>query len=170
MKRREPSKEEILLWRAVTGRDRKLRAELPLDEEIPSMEPATSGTAAKKGPPSTPPKRENSLPPLAPLPVREAKKRLKGHAEIEATLDLHGLGRTQAYERLAQFLAACRRRGLRHVLVITGKGRSGEGVLRASLPHWLNEPGLRHHVAAIAAARPEKGGSGALHVLLRRAI
>jgi len=43
------------------------------------------------------------------------------------------------------------------------------GILKAAVPRWLGEPDLRRHVLAIAPARPEAGGSGALYVLLRRA-
>jgi DNA-nicking Smr family endonuclease len=54
------------------------------------------------------------------------------------------------------------------VLVITGHGRIGGGVLKSAVPRWLHEPELRRHVLAIAPARPQHGGAGALYVLLRR--
>jgi len=54
------------------------------------------------------------------------------------------------------------------LLVITGKGRGGEGALRRLVPHWLagGEHGSR--VLRATAARPQHGGEGALYVLLRR--
>ena len=167
MARRELTPEEKLLWRTVTSRDKKLRPEAPVEESEVSALPAPRPPKKPASAPALPPKPK-ALPPLAPLSAREAKKRLKPFAEIEATLDLHGLGRSEAYERLLRFLAASCKKHLRHVLIITGKGRTGEGILRTALPHWLNEPKLREHVAAIAPARAEKGGSGALHVLLRK--
>jgi DNA-nicking Smr family endonuclease len=75
------------------------------------------------------------------------------------------------------------------VLVITGKGASGErpadrfnggydtglpgatrrGVLRRSVPLWLDEPELRAIVISYAAAGARHGGDGALYVRLRKA-
>ena len=87
---------------------------------------------------------------------------------LEATLDLHGMGKIEAYGQVQSFIQQQVRKARRHVLIITGKGRGGqEGVLRSNLPHWLNEPALRPLIAAMITARPEKGGAGALHVLLK---
>jgi DNA-nicking Smr family endonuclease len=74
-----------------------------------------------------------------------------------------------AYEAVQDFIDRAHRAGARHVLIITGKGRSSEGILRAQLPHWLNEPGLRRMVVGIAQASPNRGGSGVFHVVLKRA-
>ena len=38
------------------------------------------------------------------------------------------------------------------------------------LPRWLHEPDLRRDVLAIAPARPQHGGSGALYLLLRKPL
>jgi len=56
------------------------------------------------------------------------------------------------------------------VLVITGRGlgQSGPGVLKSSVPRWLEESELRRHVLAIATAQPHHGGPGATYLLLRR--
>ena len=60
-------------------------------------------------------------------------------------------------------------RGLRTVLIVTGKGRrDGVGVLKSALPRWLNETPLPPFVLALSQARPEHGGTGALYVLLKR--
>jgi DNA-nicking Smr family endonuclease len=54
------------------------------------------------------------------------------------------------------------------VVIITGKGRgTAMGVLRTALPDWLNEPRLRPLISTITHARPEKGGEGVTHVLLK---
>ncbi len=79
-----------------------------------------------------------------------------------------------AHAALAAFVRRARTAGRRCVLVITGKGgRAGAdgaptGVLRANVPRWLNEPGLRAGVLALAPARPRHGGAGALYVFLKR--
>jgi DNA-nicking Smr family endonuclease len=55
-------------------------------------------------------------------------------------------------------------------LVITGHGRSSGGILKSAVPRWLHEPDLRRDVLAIAPARPQHGGAGALYLLLRRSL
>jgi DNA-nicking Smr family endonuclease len=40
--------------------------------------------------------------------------------------------------------------------------------LKHAVPRWLNEPDLRRHLLAIAPARPQHGGHGALYLLLRK--
>ena len=56
----------------------------------------------------------------------------------------------------------------RLILVITGKGHGGDGVLRRRAPEWLSEPPLRAVIAALDAAHFRHGGDGALYVALKR--
>ena len=58
--------------------------------------------------------------------------------------------------------------GARAVLVITGRGKVGGGVLRRRLPDWLAEPPLRAVVAGLAVAHRRHGGEGAFYVALKR--
>ena len=76
--------------------------------------------------------------------------------------------REQAHPALNQFLAASQAAGRRTVLVITGKGGSGSGILKQAVPRWLHEGSNRDRVLAYLPARPQHGGEGALYVLLRR--
>jgi DNA-nicking Smr family endonuclease len=103
---------------------------------------------------------------------RTAARFKRGLMPIEATLDLHGHTRDSAQSALTAFLQAHQAAGRRCVLVITGKGLKGEnwspGVLRESVPGWLNAPPLRGIVLSFAYAQPQHGGSGALYVLLKR--
>ena len=91
-----------------------------------------------------------------------------GRVEVEARIDLHGLTGARARRDLLAFLHRARANGLRRVLVITGKGSRGDGVLRQEVPRWLNEPANRARVIAFSHAIPPDGGEGALYVLLRR--
>jgi DNA-nicking Smr family endonuclease len=125
-------------------------------------------------PPSAP--RGTAAPAVAPPPLdrfagidRATAERLKrGQMAIEARLDLHGMTQEEAHRALAGFIVRSRAGSRRCVLVITGRGVAGGGVLRAAVPRWLAEPPLRPHLLAIAPAQPRDGGGGALYVLLRR--
>ena len=92
----------------------------------------------------------------------------QGQVTIEACLDLHGLTAAQAERRLARFVDQAVHTGFRCVLVITGKGSEGKGVLRRLVPLWLKTPPLSDQVLAISQARQADGGGGALYVMLRR--
>lgn len=116
--------------------------------------------------------KKAAAPPAHPglgLDRRSDLKLKRGRMEIEDRLDLHGLNRAQAYERLQRFIIRAQARELRCVLVITGKGRAGtEGVLKREVPEWLSEAPLRDLVLRFYRAQPQDGGSGALYILLRR--
>lgn len=100
---------------------------------------------------------------------RSSTKRLtQGRYEIDDTLDLHGMTQAAAHAKLRQFIVQAANRGDRTVLVITGKGAAGQGVLRQQVPIWLKEQDLSPYVIAIAQASGKDGGGGALYIRLRR--
>lgn len=107
-------------------------------------------------------------PDFAGIDRRTAERLRRGHYPIEARLDLHGMTQDEAHRTLSSFIAGGRAAGTRCVLVITGHGRVGGGVLKTHLPRWLAEPALRRDILALAPARPQHGGIGAFYVLLRR--
>jgi len=112
-----------------------------------------------------------SLPPLerfAGLDRATAERLKRGKLAIEARLDLHGLTQDEAHRAVSGFVGGSRAAGLRCVLVITGRGAVGGGILRQAVPRWLDEPGLRRHLLAMVPAQPRDGGGGALYLLLRR--
>ena len=88
--------------------------------------------------------------------------------DIGARLDLHGLGQDRARAVLESFLASAFDNGWRAVLVITGKGVQGDGILKRRTPEWLAAPHLAHIVAGISDAARHHGGEGALYVALKR--
>lgn len=170
MKQRLPTPEECALWLENNRHTAPAR-----DTLIPNVDVAVvaeSQAAATVAAPLFFPLKKAAAKPTNPAPLiilseRKAARRIAA-GSIDATLDLHGMTRLTACAQVQAFLQDQVRRRHRHVLIITGKGRGGEaGVLRSSLPHWLNEPPLRSLISAMAAARPEKGGAGALHVLLK---
>lgn len=123
----------------------------------------------------------NSPPPLAQFDDRQRRKLAKDADLIEARLDLHGMRQVEAHGALRAFLRSSAARGVRHALVITGKGApeghlrdymqgEGRGVLRRLVPLWLGEPELRGVVVSYTAAHARHGGEGALYVRLRKAL
>jgi DNA-nicking Smr family endonuclease len=87
---------------------------------------------------------------------------------IAARLDLHGLDQDRARAVLHAFLHAAVANNARAVLVITGKGRVGVGVLKARVPEWLMDPAVRPLIAGVSQADRRHGGDGALYVALKR--
>jgi DNA-nicking Smr family endonuclease len=142
------------------------RAPLP---ETPKTEPDPGAPAAllpvsalkPKKPPA--PRRD----PDAIEPNR--KKRIVRDPEaIGARIDLHGLDQDRARVALHDFIARAHADGARAVLVITGKGTLGDGVLRRRVPEWLAEAPSRVLVAGLSLADRRHGGEGALYVALKR--
>lgn len=91
----------------------------------------------------------------------------RGQMEIQARLDLHGHTQDTAHRELVDFLLHEADMGARCVLVITGKGRMGAGVLRSRLSDWIGDPALRAIIAGHAKAHPRHGGEGATYIFLR---
>jgi len=91
-----------------------------------------------------------------------------GRDVVDGRLDLHGLTQDQAKAALAAFVLRGHAEGRRAILVITGKGLQGEGVLRRRVPQWLAEAPLRPLVAGLSEAHRRHGGAGALYVALKR--
>jgi len=111
---------------------------------------------------------DGAVPGLSPKIMRRLKR---GQFPVQAHVDLHGLTRQEAEERVKAFLLESRRGGLRCVLIVHGRGlNSPESfpVLKDSIPLWLNRGFARRIVLAFATARPYDGGTGAIYVLLRR--
>ena len=66
------------------------------------------------------------------------------------------------------FVLRAWRDGYRAVLVITGKGLRGDGILKRMTPEWLSAPHLREAVAGISESHRRHGGEGALYIALKR--
>jgi len=95
------------------------------------------------------------------------RKLRRGVWAIQGQLDLHGLRRDAARERLAEFVRESVRDGRRCVRVIHGKGNGSPGrepVLKSRVKSWLVQ---KNDVIAFVQARASDGGHGALLVLLR---
>ncbi len=88
-----------------------------------------------------------------------------GQYNAEAFLDLHGKTSDEARESLSGFLLQCQEKGLRHIMIIHGKGRHDKApILKNKLNHWLRQT---PQVIAFCTATLKDGGTGAMYVLLR---
>jgi DNA-nicking Smr family endonuclease len=99
------------------------------------------------------------------LQDKKLRKLRSGQYNVEATLDLHGLTAAEAKESLNHFLRRCQQSGVRHVLIIHGKGRSDtQPVLKNKLNNWLRQT---NQIVAFCSAAAKDGHSGAMYVLLK---
>ncbi|SON53549.1 DNA mismatch repair protein MutS [Hartmannibacter diazotrophicus] len=193
-RRRGLSEEEQRLWTAVKQTVKPMHPEARQPEPPPvpvedAPESAAAGrdrlkssTAGSSPKPPTPqkPAVKPALPPLQPVARKTRQKLVRDPQLIEARIDLHGLTQADAHHRLVGFLHTAQARGLKVVLVITGKGGTPyhgftglhlpeRGVLRRVVPQWLALPDLRRIVHGYEEAHVSHGGAGALYVFLRRA-
>jgi len=160
-----------------------VKAGVPRPKQAAESErPLVKSRAAHAQPPSvSPAKPQAAKTPELQLFDRNSVRKLRGgRAEIEARVDLHGMRQDEAHAELRRFLFSCQRRGLRFVLVITGKGKTNggsyseeiysereRGVLKRNVPRWLDEPELRSIVVSFTVAAIQHGGEGAIYVHLR---
>ena len=123
---------------------------------------ATSAVSAKTPPAPAPRSVPEELEP------RRQRRLSRERDPIEATIDLHGFGRFEAEDQLRAFLSQSQARGFKAVLVVTGQGRRGGGIIRASIHEWLQGHALRGVVSGFAMAHRRHGGDGAIYVTLKR--
>jgi DNA-nicking Smr family endonuclease len=172
------------LWGRIRKTVTPLKGKAVVDEEletwmehVTAAEPAAPQAVNVPVFPATPVKP--FLPPYVPpvsqktsgAPVLDditMKKLRKGRLEIDARIDLHGMTEHAAHDALLRFIKQARREDARIVLIITGKGKGGEGVLRRSVPLWFAEAAFKPLVGGWRKAHPAHGGEGALYVRLRR--
>ena len=83
-------------------------------------------------------------------------------------MDLHGFTENEAKNKLKNFIIQSVEEKKRLVLVITGKGKDNEGVIKKNIIHWLNIKELRSKILAVNYASNMHGGSGALYIFLKK--
>lgn len=176
------SAEDRRIWARVSGSvtPARVRKALRITVEPPAVVPVkdarampprpSGGSPASRSPSRTPalPSRAPAHSGPEPLEPRRQRRLSRERDPIEASIDLHGFGRFEAEDRLRTFLNQAQARGLRAVLVITGQGRRGGGVIRASIQEWLQAHALRGVVSGFSPAHRRHGGDGAFYVTLRR--
>ena len=183
--------EEARLWSVVASTVRRVRPEPPAApaDAAPAAPaaPARLHAPARRPPPrptaeslaalvsagvgarTTPRPPPRAAPPdPGPIEPNRFRRIARAREPIGARLDLHGHDQDRARAALHTFVLNAQADGLRAVLVITGKGRTGAGVLRIRVPEWLAEAPARGAVAGVSPAEARHGGDGALYVALKR--
>ena len=134
----------------------------------PSQVAAKTETAARIAPPKTAPRPPKPRVGVDGIEPNRRHRIAREREDIGGRLDLHGLDQQRARAVLEGFLTSAWNDGWRAVLVITGKGVQGDGILKRRTPEWLAAPHLAHMVAGISDAARHHGGAGALYVALKR--
>ena len=173
------------LWAKVAGtasplkRGRDAPTQKPAKIAAPLAKAKLQRPAPAPAPAPKPAPKPAHVPRAAPLDRQTSRQLDKGRLEVEARLDLHGMRQRDAHAQLRRFLKTAQARGLRHVLVITGKGaeqaatrsfyeEDERGVLRNAVPHWLSDPEFASLVVSFSQAPRRLGGEGALYVRVRK--
>ncbi|APX22684.1 MAG: DNA mismatch repair protein MutS [Rhodobacteraceae bacterium] len=193
MSRRRLRPDELELWRQVAQTAERLPGrnaapppkdrEAPLRKSPPPRDPLPSFDIGSAKAPA-PEKRDykgTTAERLSGEPVRMDSKNFtrmkRGKLVPEARIDLHGMTLDQAHPTLVRFILTSQMRGLRLVLVITGKGTREDphdpmprrrGILKTQVPQWLRLPGVSQAVLQISEAHQRHGGTGAYYVYLRK--
>jgi DNA-nicking Smr family endonuclease len=171
--------DDRILWGKVARSTRPMPGRMKSIEEFEAeLEAREAESEAPKAPPmkaaamteasAEPPKKPSGRHQPLERPVK--RKLAKGRLELEARIDLHGLFQSEAHTLLHSFILRAHERGLRHVLVITGKGSSmgSEGALKRAVPMWFSKPEFRHLISSYETSAQNHGGEGALYVRLSK--
>ncbi|WP_199553945.1 Smr/MutS family protein [Sandaracinobacteroides hominis] len=178
--------DEQALWNRVIATVTPLEPQKAAAEVEPTPLPATRPPLRKEAgprrlkPQAVPPKPAPTTPTES-LDASWDRRLASGRLEPEMTIDLHGLSRDMARHLLYRRVHDAEARGIRTILVITGKGhmpgpspadlmegRPARGAIRADFPRWLGEDALSGRIAAVRRAHPKHGGAGAAYLILKR--
>ncbi len=167
--------EDRILWEKVARSTKPLAGrELPdisMLPQDPGPAKAAQDAITHQSAPEQPPRSKGKNRPHPDrLDENTHRKLAKGRLALSGRIDLHGLNQGEAHGLLHSFLYRAHAHGLRHVLVITGKGSSlgSDGILRQAVPHWFATPSFRTLVSAWEFSHQSHGGAGAIYVRLRR--
>ncbi|NJS40538.1 MAG: DNA mismatch repair protein MutS [Rhodobacteraceae bacterium] len=180
-RRRTLRPEEEDLWRSVARTARPLHDHPIFHKavEAPPVDPAPLTHAKPRLPAFTLGEKvrateRHDLAPSLPQALGQAPLQMdakthgrmtRGKLAPEARIDLHGLTLAEAHPELIRFILNAHGAGLRLVLVITGKGKEGQGILRRNFLLWLESPPARRLVSGYAESHPKHGGAGAFYVV-----
>lgn len=85
---------------------------------------------------------------------------------LPTTLDLHGFTLAEAHKIFLLFLNKHAELGTKSIIVITGRGKEGSGLLKSEFPLWLENPSVKGIIKSNNA--PERQGGGAFEIMLKQ--
>ena len=91
-------------------------------------------------------------------------------AEVQPTLDLHGLSVKESLIMTERFVATSFRAGISPIRIVYGKGLNspeGRGVLREVIPRWCEKEG-KNWIASYQREVDLKGGDGSILLYLKK--
>lgn len=168
-----PDADDVALFRESVGPVRRVEdprpAGLPASGRKARPKPRSSPIAGPADPSFTLVEAGERLSYLRPgLQNRVLRELRRGRWPVEDEIHLRGMRAAEALRAAGDFIKDARNEGVLCVRIVHGKGHGsddGRPVIKGEIDHWLR----RHDaVDAFCSARDTDGGSGALHVLLRR--
>lgn len=103
---------------------------------------------------------------------RKLDKKLKsGNFIPDMIIDFHGMTLENAFNFLIYNIEEAYRKGLRFLLIITGKGKGtkeGKDSIKSQIEHWMKHPNISSKVVKYVDAQAKDGGKGALYVLIKK--
>lgn len=167
----EFNKEDLKAWlEAIKDLDRLFnKASLPIPN-LPKLQPnEIILPSKKKHATSSYQKKKLILNDKSDIDANTVREIDKGRYPIDNILDLHGIDRYTAFDKLKHFVACAHQNKQRLLLIITGKGGANKhGVLREKMEGWVNSPEIRPHIVRISQAAKNHGGDGAFYLLIKR--
>lgn len=61
-------------------------------------------------------------------------------------IDLHGLTVQEAFDKVKKTLSLHYKKGIHHILIITGKGTTGKGLIKNEFSGWMENPKLAQYI------------------------
>lgn len=171
--------DEQALWAKVALTVRIMRGKSAPPAIAPEAHAPTTPAKIPKALTHAAPQQRHVPSPRSPVPVLDNswEKRVRsGTLTPEMSIDLHGHNLATAHLQLNRALAGALAKGVRTLLIVTGKPRqrndnsssSQRGAIRAEIGHWLQTSPHADAIASVRVAHPRHGGDGALYVILRR--
>ena len=86
--------------------------------------------------------------------------------DVPTVLDLHGFTLQEGYNLFLHFLTYHYEHGTKRVVVSTGKGKDGTGLLKNEFPKWLESSIIKEKIKA--SGKTTLNGGGAFELLLKK--
>ncbi len=169
-KKRKLNQEELQLWKLITKNDKKIGKYTEEYEQKEVIIKEKREVKKKEGLHIPIQKRNLTNQPIQ-INKRMKIKLERGLIRPQDKLDLHGKTLIQARSELINFVIASVNKGIRCILIITGKKKTyhgSKGIIREKLPSWLQEKELLKSVLFHCYATNRDGADGARYILLRK--